>query len=147
MSERAPPPERSSFAHFTPMTTRWMDNDVYGHVNNVQYYSWFDTAVNAWLISRGLLDPATSPVIGLVAETRCRYFAPVSFPEAVEVGLAVSQLGRSSVTYATGLFRAGQPQACAAGHFTHVYVQRATGRPIEIPPPIRDALLRLKPKT
>lgn len=140
MTGRPSPLAREAFRHFRPIQTRWMDNDVYGHVNNVVYYAYFDTAVNAYLVERGLLDPARSEIVGLVVETSCAYFASVAFPEALEAGLAVTRLGGSSVRYAVGLFRAGGAEAVAQGHFVHVYVQRATGRPVPIPGPVRAAL-------
>lgn len=112
--------------------TRWHDNDVYGHINNAVYYTWFDTAVNAWLIEVGLLDLAGDS-IGLVVETSCRYARPLAFPGAVEVGLALARLGRSSVTYHLGIFAAGDRDAAAEGHFTHVYVGRADRRPAALP--------------
>jgi acyl-CoA thioester hydrolase len=131
---------RDAFRLFRPIQTRWMDNDVYGHVNNVAYYGYFDTAVNAWLIERGLLDVARSPVIGLVVETGCTYFESVAFPEPLEVGMAVAHLGRSSVRYRLGVFKAGAPLAAAQGHFVHVYVERAGQAPAPIPGEIRAAL-------
>lgn len=140
MSERPGRLARSAFRLFRPIATRWMDNDAYGHVNNVQYYSYFDTAVNGWLMEQGLLDFRTSPVIGLVVETGCTYFESVSFPEALEAGIAVSRLGRSSVRYEIGIFRAGGERAVAQGCFVHVYVDRATQRPVGIPDAIRAAL-------
>ena len=115
------------------MSTRWKDNDPYGHLNNVVYYELFDAAVNDLLIRAGLLDPATSPVIGLVVESSCRFFASLAFPDAVEVGVRVEQLGRSSVRYVLAVFRAGEPTAAAQGRYTHVYVERASGRPTPIP--------------
>ena len=136
-------PGREAFAHFTGLDTRWMDNDVYGHVNNVQYYSYFDTVVNRWLIEQGVLDPVSSPVIGLVVETRCAYFEPLSFPDRVEAGMKVTHLGRSSVRYEIGLFRAGADRAAAAGEFTHVYVDRETRRSVEIPDATRAVLQTL----
>ena len=117
-----------------------MDNDAYGHVNNVHYYSYFDTAVNGWLMEKGLLDFRESPVIGLVVETGCTYFESVAFPDALEAGIRVARLGRSSVRYEIGIFRAGAAQAAAQGHFVHVYVDRATQRPVEMPAAIRAAL-------
>jgi len=117
-----------------------MDNDAYGHVNNVHYYSYFDTAVNGWLMEKGLLDFRESPVIGLVVETGCTYFESVAFPDALEAGIRVVRLGRSSVRYEIGIFRAGAAQAAAQGHFVHVYVDRATQRPVEMPAAIRAAL-------
>ncbi len=140
MSGREPPPGRERFRLFRTLPTRWADNDVYGHVNNVAYYGFFDTAVNQALIEAGALDPATSPVIGLVVETGCRYFAPLSFPDPVDVGLAVERLGGSSVTYALGVFAPGAPSAAAAGVFTHVYVGRESRRPALIPEATRALL-------
>ncbi|MCL5777866.1 acyl-CoA thioesterase [Limibaculum sp. FT325] len=137
---RPSPPGRAAFRVFRPITTRWSDNDVYGHVNNVRYYSFFDTAVNGHLIEAGALDIHAGAVIGLVVETRCSYFAPLAFPETVEGGIRVDRLGRSSVTYALGIFRAGAPQAAAAGAFTHVYVDRTTRRPVELPTRLREVL-------
>lgn len=134
------PPPREAFAAIRQITTRWMDNDVYGHVNNVTYYSFFDTAVNAHLIEQGVLDPATSPVIGLVVETGCRYFAPLSFPDVVEAGIRVTKVGTSSVRYEIGLFRGGEAMPSALGHFTHVYVDRDSRRPTPIPPETRAVL-------
>jgi acyl-CoA thioester hydrolase len=117
-----------------------MDNDVYGHVNNVVYYSYFDTAVNRYLIEAGALDIHAGTVIGLVIETRCNYFAPLSFPQVIEAGLRVAQLGRSSVRYEVGMFAQGAPESAAAGHFIHVYVDRATRRPVDLPAALRAAL-------
>ena len=120
-----------------------MDNDAYGHVNNVHYYSYFDSAVNGWLVEQGLLSIGDSPVIGLVVETGCAYFESVAFPERLEAGIAVAHLGRSSVRYEIGIFREGGELAAAQGHFVHVYVDRATQRPVEIPGPARDAFSAL----
>jgi acyl-CoA thioester hydrolase len=117
-----------------------MDNDVYGHVNNVAYYSYFDTAVNGWLIEQGVLDLAESPAVGLVVETGCTFFSSTAFPETLEAGLRVTKLGRSSVRYDVGIFRAGSHEAAAQGHFVHVYVERTTQRPVEIPDRARRAL-------
>ncbi|MCC7411901.1 MAG: acyl-CoA thioesterase [Gammaproteobacteria bacterium] len=122
-----------------------MDNDAYGHVNNVVYYSFFDTAVNAWLIEQGVLDIERSPVIGLVVATECSYFRPLTFPESVSVGLRVEQLGHSSVRYGIGIFRAHDEEAAAQGRFTHVYVERASRRPAALPDALRQALERLQP--
>jgi acyl-CoA thioester hydrolase len=133
MTARPSPLPRDAFRWFTPIDTRWHDNDVFGHVNNVVYYAYFDTAVNRHLTDHGLLDPATSPVVGLVAETGCTYFAPVAYPERLEVGLAVTRLGGSSVTYRLGLFQASGGMSRALCRYTHVYVDRATGRPAPIP--------------
>ncbi len=140
---RPEPPVRAAFAHFLPITTRWMDNDVYGHVNNVVYYAYFDTVVNEYLISRGVLDPATSEVIGLVVETGCRYFAPLSFPDRVTAGLRVAHLGTSSVRYEVALFREEDDRASAAGHFVHVYVDRTSRRPVPLPEPLKTVLRAL----
>lgn len=117
-----------------------MDNDVYGHINNVIYYSFFDTAVNATLIDEGLLDPQSSPVIGLVVETGCRYAAAISFPEAVDAGIRVARIGNSSVRYEIGLFKEGEDLAAAEGFFVHVYVDAVTRRPVPLPPNLRSFL-------
>ena len=130
---RARPEPRSSYRHFTSITSRWADNDAYGHINNVVYYSYFDSVVNRYLIEAGVLDVALSPVIGLVVETHCNYFSPLSFPQTVEAGLRVSHLGTSSVRYEIGLFAAGEPLAAACGHFVHVYVDRGSRRPTALP--------------
>jgi acyl-CoA thioester hydrolase len=140
MNQRQHRLSRADFSLFRPVPTRWHDNDVFGHVNNVVYYAWFDTAVNAWLIERGFLDPATSAVIGLVVETTCTYFESIAFPETIEIGLGVDRLGTSSVTYRLGVFREGAGQAAAQGRFTHVYVERTTQKPVSIPAPLRAAL-------
>jgi acyl-CoA thioester hydrolase len=124
---------RDAYAVWREIGTRWADNDAYGHVNNTVYYQWFDTAVNAWLIEAGLLDIAAGDPIGLVVETGCRYAAPLSFPEPVEIGLTVEQLGRSSVRYRLGVFAKGGSHAAAEGHFVHVYVGRESRRPVELP--------------
>jgi len=144
MGERPERLSRSAFRLLRAVPTRWMDNDVYGHVNNVVYYSYFDTAVNAHLIETGVLDPATSPVTGLVVETSCTYFESISFPETVEAGIAVAALGRSSVTYRVAIFKAGAELAAAQGRFTHVYVDRASGRPVEIPAATRAVMEPLR---
>lgn len=123
---------RDQYPCFRQMTTRWMDNDVYGHVNNVIYYSFFDTAVNATLIDEGLLDPQTSPVIGLVVETGCTYATALSFPDVVDAGIRVAKIGTSSVRYEVGLFKAGEDVAAAEGYFVHVYVDAITRRPTPI---------------
>ena len=140
MSHRPQPLPRSHYRHFSPLHTRWADNDIYGHVNNVVYYSFFDTAVNRYLIEAGALDIHRGEVIGLVVETRCNYFEPLEFPQTVEAGLAVAHLGASSVRYEVGLFAQGAPETAAAGHFIHVYVDRATRRPVELPEALRAAL-------
>jgi len=134
---------RGEFRHFRMITTRWMDNDVYGHVNNVVYYSFFDTAVNQHLIAAGVLDPTRSAQYGVVVETGCQFRKPVSFPDPLEAGLCVTRLGERSVTYQIGMFRAGEDEPAAFGHFVHVYVDRDSFTPVAIPEPVRDALLPL----
>lgn len=142
---RPQPESRDSYRAFRSITTRWMDNDQYGHVNNVIYYSWFDTAVNAHLIEQGALDTENGDTIGLVIETQCQYFAPLSFPQTVEAGIRVAHIGSSSVRYEVGLFAAGEPLTAAKGHFVHVYVNRATRRPIPLPQKLRAVLEALTP--
>ncbi len=146
MTSTVPPPARrgpeprAAYAAFRPITTRWMDNDVYGHVSNVVYYSFFDTAVNGALIEAGALDIHAGAVIGLVVETQCNYFAPIAFPQAVTAGVRVAQLGRSSVRYEIGLYADDAPECAAAGHFVHVYVDRESRRPVPLPEPLRAVL-------
>ena len=136
---------RSAYKAFRDIGTRWSDNDVYGHVNNVIYYSWFDTAVNGLLIERGVLDIHAGGMIGLVIETQCNYFAPLAFTDAVVAGVRVAHTGKSSVRYEIGLFAGGKDQLCAAkGHFIHVYVDRATRRPAALPPEFLHVLETLK---
>jgi len=142
MSKPAPQ-IRSDYRHFQRIPTRWMDNDVYGHVNNVVYYAYFDTVVNQYLIEQGVLDIERSPTIGLVVETHCEYFAPITFPDVVHAGLRVAKLGNSSVRYEIGLFRNDEGAAAAQGHFVHVYVERASRRPAPLPPLMRAALARI----
>lgn len=140
-----PQPEgRAGYQAFRTITTRWMDNDVYGHVNNVVYYSWFDTVVNAHLIERGALDIHGGDTIGLVVETQCNYFAPVAFPQQVEAGLRVARMGSSSVRYEVGLFLADEPLTVAKGHFVHVYVDRVTRRPAPLPARLKSVLEELQ---
>lgn len=141
---RPAPQPRSAYAVFRPITTRWMDNDIYGHVNNVVYYSWFDTAVNAHLIEVGALDIHQGETIGLVVETQCNYFAPLAFPQTIEAGIRVARLGGSSVRYEVGLFAQGEPLSAAAGHFVHVYVGRDDRRPRALPERLRTALEPLR---
>jgi acyl-CoA thioester hydrolase len=142
-----PVPHRAAYGAFHPVTSRWMDNDVYGHVNNAHYYSYFDTAVNAFLIAEGGLDILRAPVVGFVVASGCDFHAPVSYPEPLEVGIRVDELGRSSVRYGVALFAAGDDRARAAGHMVHVFVDRETGKSTPIPDPIRAALGRLaKPR-
>jgi acyl-CoA thioester hydrolase len=145
MSTRPQPEPRDAFRHHSQISTRWMDNDVYGHVNNVQYYSFFDTVVNRYLIEAGALDIHAGPVIGLVVETHCNYFAPLAFPQPVEAGLRVAHVGGSSVRYEVGLFAPDAPLAAAVGHFVHVYVDRGTRRPVPLPATLRQALAPLLP--
>jgi len=140
---RPVPERRERYPHFRAITTRWMDNDVYAHVNNVVYYAYFDTVVNQYLIEHGVLDVAASPVIGLVVETSCNYFRPIAFPDLVHAGLRVAHLGRSSVRYEIGLFRNDEPETAAQGHFVHVYVERATQRPVSLPMDLRRMLAPL----
>ena len=136
-----PQPEpRSAYKAFRTITTRWMDNDAYGHVNNVVYYSWFDTVVNAHLIEQGALDVRHGGTIGLVIETQCNYFTPVEFPQTVEAGLRVARIGRSSVRYEVGLFVRGEIMTAAKGHFIHVYVDRSTRRPTALSAPFLSVL-------
>jgi acyl-CoA thioester hydrolase len=141
---RPQPETRSAYEHFLRITTRWMDNDAYGHVNNVVYYSYFDTVVNEYLIAQGALDIEASDVIGLVVETECKYFAPVTFPDVVHAGLRVAHVGSSSVRYEIGLFRNDDDGASAQGHFVHVYVDRASRMPVPLPPAVRAALERIQ---
>jgi len=143
MSTRQKPGTRQGYCHFTTIGTRWMDNDVYGHINNVHYYSYFDTAVNRYLIEQGVLDIHAGGVIGLVVETHCNYFSSASFPDDIEAGLRVSHLGRSSVRYEVGLFVAGREQAVAQGHFVHVYVDRDSQQPVELSDSLRGVLTGL----
>lgn len=142
---RPPPAARDQFPALRPITTRWMDNDAYGHVNNVVYYSWFDTAVNGYLIDAGTLDILASPLVGLVVETGCRYHSPISYPQRVMIGLRVSRLGTSSVRYDLAAFRDDEPVASAEGFLVHVYVDRASMRPAPIPPAARAAMLAIQP--
>ncbi len=144
MPQSAPPtkpqPEaRSAYRAFRTIATRWMDNDAYGHVNNVVYYSWFDSAVNAYLIERGVLDIHQGETIGLVIETQCNYFASLAFPQPVDVGIRVSKLGTSSVRYEVGIFGTADTTA-AKGHFVHVYVDKHTRRPVPLPAPLKAVL-------
>jgi acyl-CoA thioester hydrolase len=137
---RVQPPTRDAYRHFIAITTRWMDNDVYRHVNNVVYYSFFDTAVNEYLMRQGVLDLDASPVVSLVVDTGCQYFSPIAFPDIVHCGLRVAHLGRSSVRYEIGIFRNDEPLAAAQGHFVHVACDRATQRPVAMPGDLRRAL-------
>jgi acyl-CoA thioester hydrolase len=134
---------RTAYKTFIPITTRWSDNDVYGHVNNVVYYSWFDSAVNGYLIEQGALDIHHGATIGLVVETHCNYFAPISFPQAVQAGIRVVHIGASSVRYEVGLFGGDAAQTNAHGHFVHVYVDKATRRPVPLPEKLKTTLEKL----
>lgn len=141
---RPVPHALADYPHRRDITTRWMDNDAYGHVNNVVYYSYFDTVVNDWLIRRGLLDVERGALIGLVVETGCHYFEPLTYPETVTAALRVAHVGNSSVRYEVGLFGEGRDRAAAQGHFVHVYVDRATRRPAPLPGRWREALAALR---
>ena len=143
-SDRQGPPTRAEFARFIPHATRWSDNDAYGHINNVVYYSFFDSAVNGYLIDRGALDIHHGEVIGLVVETHCNFFAPLQFPQAVEAGVRVARVGSSSVRYEIGLFADATTHCAAAGHFVHVYVERASLRPAPLPAPLLQSLTPLR---
>ncbi len=140
MSDKTIKRPLSAYPHVADIQTRWMDNDVYGHVNNVVYYSFFDTAVNEMLIKAGVLDIHRGEVIGLVIETKCEYFAPVEFPEGLKAGVAISHLGNSSVRYEIGLFKENSEEAVAQGHFVHVYVDRSSRRPTSLPKDLRSLL-------
>ncbi|MBU3724097.1 MAG: acyl-CoA thioesterase [Burkholderiaceae bacterium] len=143
-SEKYQPPGRDRFRAFELIQTRWHDNDVYQHVNNVIYYSYFDTAVNKVLVDRGVLNIANSSVVGLVIETQCKYFAPIAFPDLITVGICTTHIGNSSVRYEIGIFRNEEQRASAVGHFVHVYVDRTTNRPVPIPDGVRGVLNDLK---
>src|ERR1700761_5565358 len=127
------PALRAAYPHFLPITTRWMDNDVYGHVNNVVYYAYFDTVINEYLIEAGGLDITAGDTIGLCVESHCAYYKPVAFPDALDAGLRVAHLGRSSVRYEIGIFARGESEPAAVGHFVHVFVDRANRRPAALP--------------
>jgi acyl-CoA thioester hydrolase len=133
-------PQRSDYPHLQPITTRWHDNDIYGHVNNVTYYSFFDSAVNSYLIERGGLDIHDGEVVGFVVSSSCDYFASIAYPDLIEVGVRVGKLGNSSVQYELAVFKVGEAEACAAGRFVHVFVDRASNRPVAIPDGLREAL-------
>jgi acyl-CoA thioester hydrolase len=141
--EKPSPLKAADFAHFSDITTRWIDNDVYGHINNVVYYEFFDTVVNGYLIAQGALDIAQGAVIGLVVETHCNYFKPMAFPDKLRAGLRVAKLGTSSVRYEVGIFRNDDDTASAQGHFVHVYVDRTTNKPVPLPEALKRALGKL----
>ena len=134
---------RAAYGHLRTLATRWMDNDIYGHVNNATYYSFFDTVINLYLIEHGGLDIARGPVIGLAVETHCQFHRALAFPEPVEAGLRVGKLGNTSVRYEVGLFSPGSATVAASGYFVHVFVDRESRRPTPLPPPLRSALQRL----
>ena len=138
--QRPKPGVRDEYRHFLTITTRWMDNDIYGHINNVQYYSYFDTVINRFLIEQDVLDIHGGEVIGLAVESHCNYFSSAAFPDDIEAGLRVAHLGRSSVRYEIGLFVAAHELAVAQGHFIHVYVDRSSDRPVELPNELRSCL-------
>jgi acyl-CoA thioester hydrolase len=141
--ERQSPRKRDEYLHFLTINTRWMDNDIYGHINNVQYYSYFDTVINRYLIDQGVLDIHAGVVIGLAVESHCNYFSSAAFPEDIEAGLRVAHLGRSSVRYEIGLFTGTREEAIAQGHFVHVYVSRQSNQPVDLPDELREALTKL----
>jgi acyl-CoA thioester hydrolase len=136
-------PTRADFPHFTAIPTRWQDCDVYGHVNNVVYYSYFDTAVTGHLVTRAGLKAMESPIIGVVVETKCQFRQELGFPDVIDAGIRVERLGNSSARYAIGLFRQGDEKPAAFGHFVHVYIDRVTRRPVSIPDDVRKALSAL----
>jgi len=141
---RPKPHQRADYPHVQAITTRWMDNDAYGHINNVVYYSFFDTVVNTFLIESGALDIGKSAVVGYVVETACNYFAPLTYPQKVLAGLRVAHVGRSSVRYEIALFAEEDGSAAAQGHFVHVYVDRETQRPVKLPEALERALAPLR---
>jgi len=135
---------RADYPHFMSLPTRWMDNDIYGHVNNALYYAFFDTAINDYLIAEGRLDINSGPVIAFAVESQCQYLRPLAFPGVIDIGLRVGKLGNSSVRYELAVFKQGETSAAAAGYFVHVFVDRVTQRPVPMPTTIRSALERLK---
>ncbi|MEY5003366.1 MAG: hypothetical protein RL678_1175 [Pseudomonadota bacterium] len=144
MSDHAKPDRLDAYPHRQRITTRWHDNDIYGHVNNVVYYAFFDTAVNTYLIEQAGLDISNGQVIGLVVESHCNYFSPVGFPQQIIAGVRVEKLGNSSVRYEVGIFGGDESTASAQGHFVHVFVDRDSGRPVAIPEEMRHAIARLQ---
>ncbi|WP_298632663.1 thioesterase family protein [uncultured Umboniibacter sp.] len=138
---KAPIPTRSDYHYFAPISTRWMDNDMFGHVNNVTYYSYFDTVANGYLIERGGFQPTLSPVIGYIVSSSCAYHRSIAFPDAIEGGFRVNRLGNSSVEYGVAIFKQGEDEACAHGTMTHVFVDRETEKPQPIEGQMREALL------
>ena len=141
--QKLAPPKRADFVAFEEIHSRWMDNDAYGHINNVVYYSFFDTAVNRYLIERKVLDVLKSEAIGFVIETQCKYFSPIAYPDLIHVGLKVTHLGNSSVKYEVAIFKNDDDIASAAGSFVHVYVNRSTNKPTPIPQDVREILTGL----
>lgn len=141
---KAGPPSRADYKVFYPISTRWSDNDIYGHVNNVTYYSYFDTAANRYLIEEGGLDIGDGSIVGYVVSSGCEYHAPITYPEPVEAGLRVDRLGNSSVQYGLAIFRQGDDEAVAHGHFVHVFVNRAENKSVPIPESLRTALEKLR---
>lgn len=137
------PINRSDYKHFVPITTRWMDNDIFGHVNNVTYYSYFDTAVNQYMIENAGFKIHDAPIVGFVVHSNCNYLSSIAHPEKIEVGIRVNKLGNSSVTYGVSIFKKGENTASAYGDFVHVFVNRAENKPVPIPQSIRDALEKL----
>ncbi|HBO16010.1 MAG TPA: thioesterase [Porticoccaceae bacterium] len=141
--EQAAEVKRDDYHYFLTLATRWMDNDSYGHVNNVTYYSYFDTVTNHYLVKHGDLNIQTSPIVGFVVASSCEYVAPISFPDVIDAALRVDRLGNSSVQYGVAIFKEGQSQAAAYGTFTHVFVERETNQSVLIPPTLRAALMSL----
>lgn len=138
------PTTRGDYKIFYPITTRWSDNDIYGHVNNVMYYSYFDSVANRYLIEEGGLDITDGSIVGYVVNSACQYHSPITYPEAIEAGVRVDRLGNSSVQYGIAIFREGEQEAAAHGHFVHVFVERAENRSVPIPRNLREALERLQ---
>jgi acyl-CoA thioester hydrolase len=143
MSEAKSRPTRDGYRYFLQVPTRWMDNDLYGHVNNVVYYSYVDTVVNRYLVDEGKLDIHNATVVGVVVDSQCSYYAAVAYPDMLSGGLRVARLGRSSVVYEVGIFKEQEAEAVAAARFVHVFVDRDSMKPVDMPAPIRAALERL----
>ena len=141
---RPQPSLRSEYRYFAPITTRWNDNDIYGHVNNVAYYAYFDTVANVYLIEQAQLDIHQADVVGFVVNSGCNYFAPIAFPEKINAGLRVNRLGASSVEYGIAIFKEGEEFAAAEGHFVHVFVERKSNKSVPIPESIRQALEKIR---
>ena len=134
---------RSDYSYFKNITTRWADNDIYGHINNVVYYSYFDTVANQYLIEFADFNPVSAPVIGVIVHSNCNYIKAIAYPDKIEAGLTVKKLGRSAVTYGIGIFKQGENAACAYGEFVHVFVNRKDNQPTSIPEKIREALQKI----